>query len=54
MYLKAVEDILPAISRASAMQEACQSAMEIKLGSADCENRRWRDASAFATCENGY
>jgi len=28
--------------------------MEIKLGSVDCENKKWRDASAFATCENGY
>jgi len=28
--------------------------MEIKLSSVDCENKKWSDASAFATCENGY
>ena len=33
---------------------ACQSGMAIKLGSVDCENKKWRDANAFATCENGY
>ena len=25
--------------------------MEIKLGSVDCENKKWLDASAFATID---
>ena len=35
-------------------KDACQGGVEIKLGSVDCESKKWRDASAFATCENGY
>src|SRR2546426_8077956 len=32
----------------------CQSETEIGPGSVDCENRKWRDASATATCGHGY
>jgi hypothetical protein len=28
--------------------------MKIKPGSVDCENKKWPDATAFATCENRF